>query len=395
MSLLDRIKSLADQKFKQVVDIRRDLHAHPELSFEELETSRRVCDVLDGLGIHYKDQVAKTGIVATIEGKNPGSRTIALRADMDALPIIETNEVDYASTNHGVMHACGHDAHTASLLGTAMILNELRSEFDGTIRFLYQPAEEKVPSGAAAMIEEGVLENPKPAMIFGQHVTPELEVGTIGFRPGKFMASADEVNVTIIGKGGHAAAPHKVVDPVLIASHVVVGLQQLVSRNTNPQTPSVLSFGYVNAPGFVNIIPDRVELRGTLRTFDEEWRAELKNRIVIMAQGIARSMGGDCEVHFPPGLPYVFNDVDITKNCMSLTSDYIGEQNVIEMDLRMGAEDFAHYTHHVPGCFYRLGTGNKDKGITSNLHTSTFNIDEDSLNLSIGLMAWLAVNQLK
>ncbi|GIV33768.1 MAG: N-acyl-L-amino acid amidohydrolase [Chitinophagales bacterium] len=384
----DKIRSLASRFFGDVVAYRHALHVQPELAFQENNTARFIASRLKEFNIPFKSGVAKTGIVALLQGKNPKKKIIALRADMDALPIEEANKVSYRSRNPGVMHACGHDVHMASLLGTARILAHLRDEWEGTVKFIFQPSEEKAPGGASVMIKEGVLKNPKPACILGQHVTPELEVGKIGIRKGVFMASSDELYITIKGKGGHAAQPHKLIDPVLIASHVIVGLQQVVSRQASPLIPSVLSFGKVIANGATNIIPDEVKIEGTFRTFDEQWRKEAKVRMKQLAEQLAASMGGRCVFNIVESYPVLINDSQLTETIALRAADYVGASNVVEMDMRMGSEDFAFYSHHIPACFYRLGTGNAQRGICSPVHTPTFDIDERALEIGMGFMAY-------
>lgn len=393
--ILQLIKQKATTYKAEIVEIRRHLHQNPELSFHEFETSKYVCCKLDEYGIEYQSGYVKTGIVALIKGKNPGKKTIALRADLDALPILEENKVDYKSQNNGVMHACGHDVHTSSLLGAAKILNELKDQFEGTIKLIFQPGEELLPGGASLMIKEGVLENPKPNAIIGQHVYPQLEAGKVGFKPGMYMASTDELHVTVYGKGGHAALPHLTIDPILISAHIITAMQQIVSRNSHPTMPTVLSFGKIIGNGATNIIPEKVELEGTFRAMDEEWRAEAHVKMKKMAEQIAESMGGNCEFNIEKGYPFLINDETITNNAKAAAIEFLGKENVVDLDLRMTAEDFAYYSQVVPACFYRLGIKNEAKGIASGLHTSTFNIDEDALETSIGLMAWLALNELQ
>ena len=392
--LIDQIKTNVDNQFSHLVDIRRHLHMHPELSYEEEETAKFISERLAEFEIEHQTNVGGHGIVGLIKGNQPEKKTIALRADIDALPITETNEVDYISKNVGKMHACGHDVHTTCLLGAAHTLNQIRQSFDGTIKLIFQPAEEKLPGGASIMIKEGVLDNPKVEKIYGQHVHPPLEVGKVAFRPGMMMASADEIHMTVRGRGGHAALPQNVIDPIVITSHIILGLQQIVSRNANPGTPSVISFGRIIADGATNVIPSKVEIKGTFRTFDENWRKEVHHKIHKIAKGIAESMGGSCEIHIPKGYPHLKNDIALTNQSIEWARSYLGAENVEEMPLRMTGEDFSYYTHHADACFYRLGTGNKAKGITSPVHTSTFNIDEDALKTGAGLMAWLAVNAL-
>lgn len=393
--LKSNIQKLSKEFLDEVIGYRRELHRYPELSMQEHKTSTFVSERLAFFGIKNITHVAKTGIMAIIEGKNPGRKAVALRADMDALPIFELNDVEYKSQNPGVMHACGHDVHTACLLGAAKILYELRNHFEGTVKLFFQPSEENYPGGATMMIGEGVLENPRPAHVFGQHVYPDLEAGKIGIKSGKYMASTDELHLTVRGKGGHAANPWKNVDPVLIAAHIIVALQQIVSRNASPEIPTVLSFGRIIGNGQTNIIPDEVTIAGTIRTFDESWRKEAHQRITRMAKSIAEGMGGSCDVRVNHGYPFVYNDPEITAKARAWAVNYLGAENVVELSLRMTAEDFSYFANEVPSCFYRLGTANVEKGLTSGLHTATFDVDEQSLFTGMGLMAWIAVNALK
>lgn len=393
--MVEQIKALASEYFEEIRNIRRHLHAHPELSYEEYETARFVCHKLDAWGIAYQNEVAGTGIVALIKGKNPDKKTIALRGDMDALPIQEENDVSYASTKPGLMHACGHDVHTASLLGAARILQETRHLWSGSIKLLFQPGEEKVPGGASLMIKDGALENPKVAQITGQHVMPLIDVGKVGFRSGMYMASADELHVTVKGKGGHAALPEQNIDTVLITAHMIVALQQIVSRHASPKIPSVLSFGMIEAKGATNIIPNEVKVLGTFRTMDENWRKEAHQKMKKMAEGIAEAMGGSCDFNIVKGYPYLQNDPELTALSRSAAEEYLGKENVVDLDLWMGAEDFAFYSQEIPACFYRLGVRNDSKGIISSVHTPTFDIDEEALKIGMGLMAWIAIKQVQ
>ena len=396
--LLQTIKDLSAQLGPSTVAHRRHLHAHPELSFAEWETAKYVEAELRKLGLEPQ-RLAKTGFVVDISGTKPGSdpasKVVALRADMDALPIEEANDVPYKSTVAGTMHACGHDAHTASLLGTASILQSVREHFGGTVRLLFQPGEEKLPGGATLMLAEGALKRPNLQSIIGQHVMPFLPAGTLGFREGMYMASTDELYVRVIGKGGHGAMPERCIDPVLIACHMIVALQSLVSRMASPKIPSVLSFGRVIANGITNVIPNEVYMEGTFRTLDEAWRAEAHTRILKMANGIAESMGGRCEFRIEKGYPHLKNDVEVTKRIRQRATEYVGAENIVELDQWMAAEDFAYYTHEAPGSFYRLGTGNVERGITSGVHTPTFDIDEAALEFSPGVMAWMAIGELE
>lgn len=393
--LKDKIKSLAKAYKEEVIANRRHLHANPELSFQEYRTSTFVKEKLQEIGITTIESKADTGWVALIEGKNPSKRVVALRADMDALPIIEANDVSYKSQNPGVMHACGHDAHTASLLGAAKILNEVKDQFEGTVKLIFQPGEEVAPGGASLMIADKVLENPRPNGIIGQHVMPFIEVGKVGFRPGIYMASADEIYVTVKGKGGHAAMPETLIDPVLIASHMIVALQQVVSRAASPKIPSVLSFGRVEALGATNVIPNEVKIQGTFRTLDETWRAKAHEKMLSIAKGIVEGMGGEVDFDIKKGYPFLKNDPGLTQRSHQAAIAYLGEDNVLDLDIWMAAEDFAFYSQEVAGCFYRLGTRNEAKGITSGVHTPTFDIDEDALEIGAGLMAFLAVSELE
>lgn len=393
--LKERIKKLAEEWHEDTILIRRHLHKHPELSFEEKETAAFIAQKLTEFGIPFENNIAGHGIVGLIKGKNPDKKITALRADIDALPIKEANEVEYCSVNEGVMHACGHDVHTASLLGAARILNELKGDFEGSIKLLFQPAEEKLPGGASLMIKEGALENPRPSTILGQHVHPPLEAGKIGIRPGIYMASADEIYITVKGKGGHGALPNDCIDPVVITAHIITALQMVVSRNANPNMPTVLTFGHIESEGgSTNVIPNEVHLKGTLRTFDEEWRFEAHKKIETLISNIAEGMGGSYKLDIKVGYPCLINEPELTETVWDKAVEFLGEENVVELPIRTTAEDFAFYSQVMPACFYRLGTGNKSKGITSPVHTNTFDVDEDCFKVSTGLMAWLALSQL-
>ena len=386
--LKERIRQLAKQYAGEFIAVRRHLHAHPELSYKEFETSAFVQKQLASLGIPFEIK-AVTGVIGLIEGKNPGKRILALRADMDALPITEENNVDYRSQNPGVMHACGHDVHTAVLLGAAKILNELKDNWEGTIKLIFQPGEEKNPGGASLLIREGVLQNPAPAAILGLHVHPGLEAGKLSFRGGMVMASADEIYITIKGKGGHAAAPHTTTDTVLVASHLVVALQQVISRNRNPFSPSVLSITSIQGGHTTNVIPSEVKLMGTFRAMDEIWRFKAHDLIRNQATAIAEGMGAGIDLLIDVGYPVVQNDEKLNAAARLQAEAYAGKDQVSETEVRMGAEDFGYYTQLIPGCFYRLGVMNVEQGITSGVHTPTFNIDESAIETGIGMMAWL------
>jgi hippurate hydrolase len=386
--MLNTIKEKARQYAPEFISIRQYLHAHPELSYQEVETSKFIQSKLQAFGIAFEIK-ATTGVVGLIKGRNSDKRIIALRADMDALPIREENNIPYKSKNEGVMHACGHDVHTACLLGAAKILNELKDEWEGTVKLIFQPGEEKNPGGASYMIKEGVLENPRPSAILAMHVHPGLPVGKLSFRSGKVMASADELYFTIKGKGGHAASPHLCVDPILIASHLILSLQQVVSRFADPFNPSVLSITSFRGGSATNIIPDEVKLMGTFRAMDESWRMKAHHLIEKISEELVHSMGGQLELHIDKGYPAVINNEALTEAARHAAFEFLGKENVEETELRMGAEDFGYYAQQIPACFYRVGVMNKEKGITSGVHTPTFNIDEQAIEIGMGIMAWL------
>ncbi|MBX3101297.1 MAG: amidohydrolase [Bacteroidetes bacterium] len=394
MDLQSYFRQQAEAIWPEVVACRRWLHQHPELAFEEYETSNRVKQELTAIGIPFKDNIAKTGVVGTIQGSQAGP-VIALRADMDALPILEENATEYASTRPGKMHACGHDAHTSSLLGTARLLWSVREHIPGTIQLIFQPSEEKNPGGASVMVKEGVLKNPRVQHIIGQHVMPLIPTGKVGIRSGKYMASSDEIYITIHGKGGHGAQPHTTVDPVAIAAQLITALQQVISRRADPRMPSVLTIGKVVANGATNVIPEKVVMEGTFRTFDEGWRSRAHELIKDLAHGLVEGMGARLELTIERGYPVLFNDETLTPRMRQHIADFVGEDNVLDLDLWMASEDFAFYTHEVPGCFYRIGTRNEARGIVHGLHTPRFDVDEDALKLSTGLMAWLAVQSMR
>lgn len=386
--MLQKIKQLAARYSAEFIEVRHHLHAHPELSYQEFETSRFVQDKLKAYGIPFEIK-ATTGVIGLIEGKNPGKRIVALRADMDALPIKEENDVVYKSKNEGVMHACGHDVHTTCLLGAARVLSELKNEWEGTVKLIFQPGEEKNPGGASLLIKEGVLDNPAPSCIFGLHVHPGLAVGKMSFRAGKVMASADELYITVKGKGGHAAAPHFCVDPILIASHLIIALQQVVSRNNDPHNPTVLSITAFQGGSTTNVIPNEVKLKGTFRAMNEEWRFKAHELIRRIATNLVHSMGGEIDLLIDVGYPSVYNHEGLNDIARRKAGEFVGSGNVEETEPRMGAEDFGYYSQEIPGCFFRLGVMNEKKGITSGVHTPTFNIDESAIEIGIGIMSWL------
>lgn len=385
--MIDRIKQQAAALFPEIQNLRRHLHAHPELSYQEEETAAFLKQTLESWGLEVQSGIGGHGMVVLVEGAQPGP-VRAMRADFDALPIQEENEVEYASKRPGVMHACGHDVHTACVLGALKIIVENKESLKGTLKVILQPAEEKLPGGASLMIADGVLENPKVEGIIGQHVYPDLEVGKVGFRPGMYMASADEIYLKFKGSGGHAALPHKGVDTVMLMAQTLVQLQQVISRACPPDIPSVLSFGKVEAPGATNIIPAEVRVEGTFRAMNETWRKQAHALIRKTAKAYCEAWGGEVEVDIHVGYPYLENNPELTQASIQRAKDYLGEEAVVELDLRMTAEDFAYYSHHAPACFYRLGTRNEAKGLVHGLHTSRFDVDEKCLEIGMGLMAY-------
>jgi len=389
--LSEKIRQLAASAENDIIHIRRKIHADPELSFQEERTASFIERTLDTWGIQH-ERVAGTGVTGLIHGSGTG-RYIVLRADIDALPIQEQNSCDYASANPGVMHACGHDAHTAALLGAVNILNQIRDEFPGMVRFLFQPGEELLPGGALKVLESGILDDPRPDMILAQHVYPELPAGNFGFRAGSYMASTDEIYITVKGTGGHGALPHRLVDPVLIGSHIVIGLQQVVSRKIPAEIPSVLSFGKFIAQGSTNVIPSEVSLAGTFRSMDETWRQRAKEEIVRTAEGIASSMGGSAECTIVEGYPSLSNDSELNAKVRTLAAGFLGAEHIHDLPLRMTGEDFARYAQRFPALFFRMGTGGENKN--NPVHHPQFDIDESSLRYGTGLMAFLAASLLR
>ncbi len=394
MDMKKHIQSLAGEYLQEIIDIRRHLHKYPELSFNENKTSQFIQDKLNEYGIPFQSGFVKTGILGRIDGEKFVGKVVALRADMDALPIQEENDLPYKSIYREVMHACGHDAHTAVLLGVAKILNSVKEEWGGTVLLLFQPGEEVSPGGAKLMMEEGIFDDIAPDIIIGQHVLPEMDTGHVGFKEGMYMASGDEVHITVKGKGGHAAMPHMLNDTVLIASQIVVNLQQIASRFVPAGIPVVLSFGKMIANGATNIIPEKVEIAGTLRIMDEEWRSKVKQKIEDIVISTAGSMGAEADVDIKDGYPVVFNDISVTRKAVSVAKDFLGEDCVEEMDIRMTAEDFGFFSQLYPSLFYRFGVQKKGEE-TGRLHTSIFNLNEESLRTASETMAWLTYEFLK
>ncbi len=394
MDIKNHIKQRAGELLPELIRVRRHIHENPELSFQEFETAAFVESELQALGLKTQ-RLANTGVVAIIEGRNPSKKVVGLRADMDALPIVEVSDGrEYRSKKEGVMHACGHDVHTTSLLGAAKLLTELKDQFEGSVKLVFQPGEEKLPGGASLMIADGVLENPKIDVMIGQHVMPGIETGKTGFRAGLYMASTDEIYIKVIGKGGHGAMPHFNIDPVLISAHMIVALQQVVSRSANPAIPSVLSFGKVIAAGATNVIPNEVIIEGTFRTLDEQWRSQAHEKMTQIAKGVVEGMGGKLEIDIRRGYPFLKNHETLTNRLQGEAKDYLGETQVEDLGIWMAAEDFSYFSQAVPSCFYRLGTKNEAKNTGFSVHHPSFDVDEDSLEQGCGLLAYLAISEL-
>ena len=399
-SLLSKVKDLSEKYFNEIREVRRHLHQHPELSFQEFTTSAFIQQKLQSKKIEFTTGHVKTGIIALIKGNNPDKRTILLRADMDALPIEEKSEMPYKSVNKGVMHACGHDVHSSVALGAAFILNELKNDFEGTVKIMFQPGEEVLPGGAKLMIEEGVLENPKVEKAFALHVFPSMETGKVGFKSGMYMASTDELYLTVNGKGGHAAMPSEYVNPLVIAAEIVLQIQNrymlpnALKGTEGENTPTVIAFGKIEGKGATNVIPDKVELSGTFRTMNEKWRGQVHKDLLKLVGEVSKKYQAVSELRIETGYPFLVNDQKLTESSFLAAQSYLGKENVEDLPLRMTAEDFAFISQKVPSCFFRLGTGNASKGITSGVHTATFDVDETSLEIGMGLMSYLILSDL-
>lgn len=387
--LTDKIKALSKQYFPKVQTIRRHLHQYPELSFNEFETSKYIQQQLIESKIEFTSGYVKTGIIAIIKGKNPDKSTILVRADMDALPITEKNDVPYKSCNEGVMHACGHDVHSACALGAAFILNDLKEEWEGTVKIMFQPGEEVLPGGAKLMIEAGVLKNPKVDKAIALHVFPSMDTGKVGFKTGMYMASTDELYISVIGKGGHAAMPNDYINPLIIASEILLEINNTFMLN-HQNIPTVVAFGSIEGKGATNVIPDKVELKGTFRTMNEEWRENVHSQLHEIIKKYSSKYGVESKLNIVKGYPFLVNDESFTEQCVATAKNYLGLGNVEELPLRMTAEDFAFITQKVPSCFFRLGTANKNRNITAGVHTPTFDVDEDAIEIGMGLLAELA-----
>ena len=393
--LIDEIKALAHAQREEVIEWRRWMHRHPDLSQEEYGTMEFVAERLRKMGLEPKTGIGKTGIMAMLRGKDPDSYCVALRSDYDALPITECTGLPFASEKPGVMHACGHDMHTCSLLGAIKILTQLKDQFSGTLMFIFEPSEEKYPGGARMMMEDGLFDEVMPNEIYSFHCLPEMDCGKVGMRKGKYMASTDELYWTVKGLGGHGATPHLSVDPIVVASHIVIALQQIVSRNAVPMMPTVLTIGKIQeVGGRTNIIPDTVKMEGIIRTFDEKWRLEAHEKIRKISTGVAEAMGAECDLFIDYGYPYVFNDDACTQQVHDNACAYVGEENVEWLDLRMTAEDFAFFAQKIPACYFRIGIHEPGTPF-SNLHRPNLMVDERSLELANGLIAYNAIRALE
>jgi amidohydrolase len=400
MNLSKKIKELSKHYFSEILEIRRHLHQNPELSFQEIETSLYIQQQLSKAGISFTTGYVKTGIVALIKGKNPDKKTILIRADMDALPIQEKNNVSYKSSNKGVMHACGHDAHSAIALGTTFVLNEIKNEFEGTVKIMFQPGEEVLPGGASLMIDAGVLQNPKVDKAIALHVFPSMIAGKVGFKSGMYMASTDELFLTVNGKGGHAAMPNDYINPLIISSEILLEINKCfmlpnsLIGTKGESIPTVVAFGKIEGNGATNIIPEKVEIAGTIRTMDESWRENVHEQLQLIVKNISEKYNITSVLQIKKGYPFLVNDKEFTDNCFLDAQNFLGKENVEQLPIRMTAEDFSFISQKVPSCFFRLGTSNTEKGIISGVHTSTFDIDEEALLTGVSLMTHLTISEL-
>lgn len=378
----------SEQLFEKVKEYRQHLHKHPELSYQEFETMKFISSQLTKIGIPHETEVADTGIIGIIRGDHHAKdqACIGLRADIDALPIHEQNNVDYKSQNDGVMHACGHDVHTSVLLGAAEILYEIRNELKNPVKLIFQPGEEKNPGGASLMIKAGCLKNPSVKEMYALHVFPDFKVGQVGTKEGLYMASCDEVYIDIKGKSGHGATPHETIDSILVGAEIVTSLQQIVSRKCDPKIPCVLNFGHFEALGTTNVVPENVHIKGTFRTMNEEWRAQALKQIVKQTELIAEAHGAKATVEISKGYPFLENDVELTRNFVNKANHWLGEENVHDLPIRLTAEDFSFYAQEIPTCFFRIGVRNEEKGIVHGVHNAKFDIDHEALKTGMQMM---------
>lgn len=387
------IKKSAFELKDKLIEMRRHFHQYPEIGFEEVKTSEYIADTLSKLDMEVKTGIAKTGVVGILKGD--GDKTIGLRADMDALPVSEQNDVEYKSRQEGKMHACGHDSHMSMLLGAATILSQIKEQLKGTVKFIFQPSEESLPGGAKRMIEEGVLESPKVDAIFGMHVDPTIETGKIGYKSGPFMAFSSEFNIVLKGKGGHAAVPQASIDPIVMASDVIQELQKIVSRWTSPIEPIVLTIGSIHSGTAFNIIPETAKMEGTTRVVNMDLAKKIPHKIETILKNITEIYGGSYEFKFLPGYPALINDKQFTNFVSRVIENLFGKENALELEEPlMGGEDFAYYLQKVPGTFLRLGSANDEKESTYPWHHPRFNIDEDVLPIGTSLFAACSLEYL-
>ena len=395
--LAGKIQELAAEIFPEVVALRRDIHLHPELSYEEVRTTALITDYLLGLGITPEPPLLETGVIALIRGEHKSSRgkVVALRADIDALPLNEENLHGFCSLESGKMHACGHDMHTAMLLGAAKILSQMKDELAGDVLLIFQPAEEKAPGGAKPFLDAGLFRTFNPSVIIGQHCFPNVETGKVALCKGSFMAATDELYFTVTGQGGHASAPQKAADPVLAAAHIITAVQHLVSRVVPPHEPAVVSIASIHGGNAPNVIPRQVTMSGTMRTMNEDVRSVVQEKLRQTVEHVARGLGVEAEVEIRKGYPVLFNDLAVTDHAEVICSEYLGKENVLESEPLMTAEDFAYYLQECPGTFWQIGTGTLQQEKNNTLHSPTFNPAEHALEIGSGLFAYTALRLLQ
>ncbi len=396
-ALPERIRKKARLLFPEIVRIRREIHRHPELSFKEFRTTALIREFLLKLGLKIEHDFLETGIAALLEGgeKKTEGKLVALRADIDALPLQEENTHEFCSLENGVMHACGHDMHTAILLGAAVVLSDIKKSLPGDVLFIFQPGEEKAPGGAKPLIEAGLFRQYHPSAVFALHCLPQLQSGKLALREGAIMAAADELYITVYGEGGHASAPHKTIDPVLAAAHIVTALQHLVSRVVSPYEPAVVSISSIHGGGATNIIPGKVHMTGTLRTMNEELRREMHKRLRETVEQIGMGMGARAEIEIVDGYPVVVNHPETTRVIREAFVAYFGKNSVEECEPFMTAEDFAYYLQHCPGTFIHLGTGSSKPEKGNTLHSPFFNPDESAIGTGMEAMSYAALSWLE